>query len=1008
MESETISFAATPDANHVVHLLETLYNSKDPMEQDKANRRLMELQSSDDIWQVCWPLLDPEKFQAVEVHFFAANTLVSKINQSWSQQKQEWLENHLRPKLFEALVSYSSSPSCGKLVVERLSLALATFALHSIPTFWSDAIENILQTFTPQNLPSSIPPQRICDILLKILMYIPEEYSVLMPQQDHRAKLNHQMTKSGPIVFKFLHTLLRTDDGTLTSECKGSVLKCITSWTMHSQTSLLETDDGKPLLDLLYGLILDEELCSLACATIAATFNNQKAENYRNAIIDFIPKIAKLRYALEKYKSNDEVECVIKIYSLVINFSENHSRLFLKIVLMDGIQLNSETAALVKQDIFTIITMILDCTKAPGIYGMDEKYSDLSFAFWFSFFENFYYYSDAYNDLICETFDPLVDSLMQALISKSQYPPLTTYYQLWNDDQRESYRCFRQDLGDNMSLIALFPRAKERILARLHSQMEQDLACMLRGNSPNNMPWQGLESVIFALKSIAESVPYDESKYMPKIFSLLAQVPFNESHALLYCTVAEMISAYSDWLFTHNTHLATAFNILFLGVSSSNSHVCLMSTLSLKDITTECQTVLTPFATQIVDSCTQAVLQSNSTLPTNEKSRLMYTIGTTLAISAADVVSSSLKVLTTPLICELCSKAQCDPSVDSTCRSVILDRLTMFSSLIESLYIKQYSGNEYELEGDENDIRSFITSRYDVPTRDIDTTQPSLSLLEQLLPIMAVISTKYRSDEDIMDIISCTLKRSAKSMGVELKPVLRDLLSIVVTAYDPLLNSGILGGSLPLFQLFRIDPSVHKLLRDAFARISEKTLASCIGNPLRQLSPTIENYFRLATHVIKRFPEFIVDSQTDINIEYIYKLAVASLELPEKRTLAEVCSFICLFRQRAIGVGHLHKIFIDQLALVLSNIFKIFGGNFSTPRNAIEHVSDLLFVVIDAEESRLLLKSIVDNENFPTSFVDHNQKANFVSKILHEKNRKKFKDACSEFVMVVRNLNRSA
>lgn len=992
--------------DHIVKLVESLYHSKDPAEQSEADSKLTELQASDAAWQICWSLLDTHKYTAIEVHFFAANLLVRRINQSWTSQSDEWLEKELRPKLLETLLNYASAPDSDKLVVDRLSLALATFALHSIPTFWPDAIENIIHSFTTQTLPVNLTSQRICDIVLKILLYIPEEYAILTPHQEHRAQLNGQISKAGPVVFSFLHSLLKADKSAMNPETKRNVLKCLTSWTLHSRTTLLELEDGRSLLDSIYELIWDEELCDSACASLAASFSNQRAENFRNAIIDFIPKIAGLQPVIEKYKYEEEIECVIKIYSLVINFSENHSRLFLKLILKEGIELPVDRAETIKQSIFTIIRIILDCTSASGTYGVDEKYSDISFAFWFTFFENFCYYTDSMSDLICETFDPLVDSILQILITKSQYPPASTYYQDWNDDQRESYRCYRQDLGDNISLVVQFPRAKERILACLHDQLVQELAQMFTGEPIHNeKPWQGLESVIFALKSISETVAYDEAKYVPKIFNLVSQVTFDESHALLYCTIAEMISAYSDWLYSHKDQLAIALNILFLGVTSANPHVRLLSTLSLKDLTQECQYVLRPFINQIIKPCTEAIRQTKFLLSTNEKSRLMHTLGTTLAVAPADTVMETLSTVTVPIMFELSKNSQSDPTTDPLCRPVIYDRLKMLNSLIESLYVQQYDGNQYETDGDENEVRHFDPARYDVVSEG-DIVQPALSLLKQLMPIMDVIAAKYKGDEEIMEIVNSTIKRSAKSLGIEMRPVVCDIMTMIINAYDPLLNSNILEGSVPLYLLFKSDSSLGSVFRDAFARLSDKTLQVCIDHPLRQLSVTVENYFRFTVQVFKKYPNFLLDQITPINIEYIYKLAIASLELPERRTLAEVCAFLCLYRQKSIGVTHLHDIFARNLNEMLVNLFNIMGGNYSTPRNAIDHVTDLLYMIVDAQEIKMPLQEIVLRHNFPTSFVNQEQKSRFVSRLTHERNRRKFKDMCNDFVLVLRNLNR--
>uniref|UniRef100_A0A6G1S495 Importin-13 n=1 Tax=Aceria tosichella TaxID=561515 RepID=A0A6G1S495_9ACAR len=999
------------DVHQLIHLVNLLYNSTNPEEQNEANRQLTELQSSDDAWRACWLLLQPDQNYPNEVHFFAANLLSLKVNQSWSQYNQEWLEKELRPKLFEIIVKYASSPNGTKIVIDRLALALANFALHSIPTFWPEAIEDILKTFTINSVALNISSDRVRDILLRILIFIAEEYSVLMPQQELRAKLNERISVSGPLVFKFLHALLVDSNGlSSTPDGKQNVFKCLTSWTLHSQTTLLELENGRSLLDRIYDYIPIEEYCASACATLAASFTSQKSENYTNSVIAFLPKIANLKDVIQLYLANEEIECAIKVYSLVINFSENHSRTLLRVLLNDGFQETNET----KQAVFTIIKIILDCTAAEGTFGQDEQYSDISFPFWFSFFENFYYYSECYTDMICDLFDPLVDTLMSMLVTKAQYPTATIYHQIWDDDKRESFRCYRQDLGDNISLVSQFPRARDRILKQLYEQLSYELSqSSARAMSDHQAvsqdmekPWQKLEAVIFAIKSIGEAVPYDEPNYVPKIFNLLSKLPYSESRVELYCSVAEMISAYSDWLYDHSDHLATAFTILFMGVTSPSSQVRLMSTLSLKDLTTECQSELKTYSAQIVESCSKALMQQSNLLNTNEKSRLMHTIGTTLAITSADIATASMSNLTMPLICELGAKAQLNPESDPTCRPVILDRLTMLNSLIESLYIKECSGNDYE-DCDENDPRLFESSRFDLAPQKVEAIQPAIGLLRQLVPILLVIAEKYRSDEDIMDKISGTIKRSAKSLSIELKPLLNDLVSLVVNAYDPMVNSSILEALIPLYFVFKVDKNIWPFFRDAFARLSDKTLEVCLTTSLRQLSTTVEKYFNFANSVFKKFPDFLTEQPTPINIEYIFRLALASLELPEKRTLTEVCNFLALYRQKSLGVEHLHRIFVEHLDLLLNNVFNIFGGNYSTPRNAIETVTDMLFYVTDAPETKGSLQRIVAQDKFPTPHASREQKARFVSRLAQERNRRKYKECCNEFVMTVRNLKRS-
>lgn len=989
--------------SEVARWVQVLYSSNDPNQQATANTRLMEIQSSPDIWDICWKLLDPGSCSSQEIQFFAANTIVLKINSSWSQLPKDWVQDVLRVKIFQALYDYANSMSGYKLVTDRLALALAALAVHSIPTFWPDAIEQIMRGLMVQrNQTEDTPPKRVRDILLKILLYIPEEYSLLIPDQADRAKLNERMTKAGPEVFKFLYTLLMAPEGheAISPNTIQTVLKCLTSWALHSQTSMIELEIGRRLIDVVYNMVSDEEYCSGACAVLAATFTSQKAENYKNTVIEFIPKLAGLKNIISNYTSQLETECAIKVYSLVVNFSENHSKLFLELVIKGDSSISQGFLPIVKNDILDIIHTILECSDAPGIFGIDEKYSDMTFPFWFSFLENFYYYNDSYNDIICETFDPLVDSLLELSLKKLQYPDTESYHQRWSSDQRESFRCYRQDLGDNISLLIHFPRSRERILSNLHEAFRQELKKMIQ----NDSHWQGFESVLFAIKSIAESIPFDENNHLPDMIVTLSHLTFKDTHALLYCTVAEMVSAYSDWLYSHSSHLAAAFQVLFQGITSPNHDMRLFSTLSLKDLTTECQLVLNPYALQLVKACSEAILRPDLQLPTCEKSRLMHAIGTSLPMCPADNILDSLNSLVTPLLHDLNTNSEHnDPKLDEMGRPIILDRLIMLNSLIESFRIKSPApSNDYEADGDENDSR-LDPNRFE---QEVDVTQLALNLVRQYVPVLVKISIKYKADEQIIGIISNTIKRCAKSLGTDVKDILKDLLTIIVNSYDPLLNPHILEGCIPLYTLFRNDQSVHPLLRDAFENVSENTLKACVDNPLQQLSVTVENYFRLATIVCKRLSSFFTSENFLRSTEYIYKLAVASLELPEKKTLNEVCNFLQQFRAKSIGVDPLNRILLGGLNQMLSNIFNVMGGSYSTPRNAVDHAIDLLHAIIDVDEIKEPLKIIIEKDNFPSCYVTKEQKSNFIHRIVHEKNRRKFKDICFEFVLVVRNLHR--
>ena len=511
---------------------------------------------------------------------------------------------------------------------------------------------------------------------------------------------------------------------------------------------------------------------------------------------------------------------------------------------------------------------------------------------------------------------------------------------------------------------------------------------------------------------MSESVPYDEEKFIPKIFDLIAKIPFSDCQAPeIYCTCTEMIAAYSDWLFTHTSYLSTAYEIMFLGVAVPNPYVRLIATVSLKDVTSECQNVLHPYAQNIVKSCSDAILIHGQILDSSEKARLMHTFGCAVVMACPEVINDCLAALTSPLMNELAAVAQQTGDLDATHRAVILDRLNMLNSLFESLHVREYCGNDYE-DADENNMILFEATRLHSAQGEADKTkivQPAVSLLQQLIPILKILVENYKSDEEVMMKISESVTKSAKNLSIEIKPVLEDLMEILINAYDPLLNFSTIQETVLLFNIFRVDPTVRGFLRDAFATITDKTLSYCLNNPLRQLSVTVEVYFKFAYLICKRFFYFFTEQPCHFDVDLLYKLALASLELPEKRTLTEVCNFLTMFRMKSLGEPQLHAIFVSHLDLLLASIFNIFAGNYATPRNAIDTVTDMLFFIFDAQEAVPILDQIVKRENFPSPLATNDGKARLVSTLLQEakrKNRRKFKDACTEFVFKVRNINR--
>ena len=46
-----------------------------------------------------------------------------------------------------------------------------------------------------------------------------------------------------------------------------------------------------------------------------------------------------------------------------------------------------------------------------------------------------------------EMFGPLYQSLIETLLVKVQFPPDVTYESEWSSEDKEAFRCYRQDIG---------------------------------------------------------------------------------------------------------------------------------------------------------------------------------------------------------------------------------------------------------------------------------------------------------------------------------------------------------------------------------------------------------------------------------------------------------------------------------------------------------------------------------------------------------------------------------
>lgn len=155
-------------------------------------------------------------------------------------------------------------------------------------------------------------------------------------------------------------------------------------------------------------------------------------------VLDSLSTITKAEW--KENNSNEDI--AFNIYTLFIGMSECHSR-----ALIQGAMNESEE----HRNLFIrLIEEILQCTNKPGIFPVEESCSVLAMGFWYMLQEEILSTEDVNQKRKgLEIVLPLYSHLAKILVHKAQHPDEESLDK-WNDDDLETFRCYRQDIADTL------------------------------------------------------------------------------------------------------------------------------------------------------------------------------------------------------------------------------------------------------------------------------------------------------------------------------------------------------------------------------------------------------------------------------------------------------------------------------------------------------------------------------------------------------------------------------
>lgn len=126
------------------------------------------------------------------------------------------------------------------------------------------------------------------------------------------------------------------------------------------------------------------------------------------------------------------------VYNLLITFGESHSDHLVSWIIAGGAS---------REQSMALITALLHCSGAQGYYPVDENYSRLSFGFWYTLQDQIICQERPQYDLCMSYTEPIYRELVNILMCKARLPDEKNPM---SKEDAESFRCFRQDIGDTM------------------------------------------------------------------------------------------------------------------------------------------------------------------------------------------------------------------------------------------------------------------------------------------------------------------------------------------------------------------------------------------------------------------------------------------------------------------------------------------------------------------------------------------------------------------------------
>ncbi|KAJ2087375.1 hypothetical protein IW138_004992 [Coemansia sp. RSA 986] len=683
----------------------------------EALQALPQFQKQQNAWQFAFDLLVSDN---VNCRFFGAHTLQVKIARDWATLDEE-RQNALRSELIRLVVDQSDAPLN---VLSKVNQALSTYALHTVPDVWCNFLPSAIDEIQERVAEAGKNVECAGHAIIDLLELFPEELNRTAIALTQHAKLIQDTKDSLPCVLDILTSVVRGLPGSpavanapefavrvgQSPTWRARAWKAILQWLQFGVSgdtlfvSLL--DLGLQQLEVMAayqlngGIAVDDDEVGAATAALDdMTSNMNIASKYAKTVGTLVLERIGQPWISNVFKqciADKNDQCALQWGSMLVSFGETYTEFIIQ----------KMTDPQLSEHVNTFLQIMLALSRFPGYHGIDEDVSDQPLNFWYLLQEalvDFMYESEDDPELAQKAagtqtiVKQVYIELLKILVSKCTYPPTD----VWMDadkEEKERFIGYRREVAD--------------ALLNAYYVLRQDMLSMLVDESINSMgtftleSWQGLEALLFALKSIGEAVPESESTFLPRLFSAdvltqsfmpVLQASVGDDNrtaqwglASIKTSILSLIGAYGEWWKSHPELLPVAVPC----VTSSLSQPGLVQTAvaAFRRICDSCREQLTEASGSMVLLAREVLLAGNS-VPLREQQRIFESVAEVTAAQHPDKQVESLVPLISALV-EVLSKSasllENAPSGTSLCdlepyTAPFLNNLRLVDSLARGL-----------------------------------------------------------------------------------------------------------------------------------------------------------------------------------------------------------------------------------------------------------------------------------------------------------------------------------